>query len=82
MMLASNAVRRACNGSVAYPVQPISSPTPPTKKRMKNAGSAIKVNWGSGTGIPVSFITVYSSAMRRGIKKRMGKYQTFDLILP
>src|SRR5438876_2580439 len=82
IMLVFNALHRSCIGSTAYPIQPTSSPTAGIKNATKNIGIARNGMYGSsGSGSLIRRITPYDSKQILGIKKMMGTYQIFCLIL-
>src|SRR5215211_4911358 len=80
-VLAFSAPHRSCIGSMAYPSHPTSSPTAETKNTGKKVSTSINGMYGSGSGSPAKIIIQYAKNIMAGIKKVMGIYHLFFLIL-
>jgi hypothetical protein len=66
---------------MAYPNHPTSSPTAKTKNTGNNVSISINGMYGSGTGSPTKIIIKYAKNIMAGIKKMIGTYHLFFLIL-
>jgi hypothetical protein len=80
-MLAGSAPHRSCIGSMAYPDQPNSSPSAARNSASDMPTVATTGICGIGSATPIQRISPYCKTARPGVKRRIGAYQIFSLIL-